>query len=331
MLWNAELQRNGPGLLLRDIVGGRDPQVAAVVDVLVRLDADIVVLTNLDHDPALQALSALEQRLRQAGRPYPHLYAPRPNSGQPTGFDIDGDGRKSGPEDAQSWGRFPGQGGTAVLSRLPLLRDRAQDFSAFLWADLPQANLPPGMDPGLTAIQRLPSHSHVVLPVLLPGDRPLSLMVWHASPPVFDGAEDRNGRRNADEAAFWHHFLDGRIAAPPPAPPFVLLGTANLDPVDGDGDPVALQALLHHPALARLVPRGTHGRQEPGHLGDPAHDTALFAETGGLRVEYLLPSRDLRIMDSGVLWPPAPDPLTPTLEAASRHYPIWLDFSPAPP
>lgn len=331
VLWNVELQRSGPGLLLRDIAGGREEQVAAIVAVLARLDADIVVLTNLDHDPGLHALSALEQRLRQAGRPYPHLFAPRPNSGQPTGIDIDGDGQSHGPDDAQGWGRFPGQGGTAVLSRLPLLADRAQDYSAFLWADLPQANLPPGMDPGLAAIQRLSSHSHLVLPVRLPGDRPLSLMIWHATPPVFDGPEDRNGRRNADEAAFWHHLLEGRIGVAPPDPPFVLLGTANLDPLDGDGDPAALRGLLLHPALADPAPRGTHGRREAGHLGDPALDTALFPETGGLRVDYLLPSRDLRIIDSGILWPPTADPLTPTLQAASRHYPIWLDVSPAPP
>ena len=332
MLWNVELQRSGPGLLLRDIARGDDPQIAAVVAVLARLDADIVVLTNLDHDPALHALSALEDRVRQAGHPYPHLYAPRPNSGQPTGFDVDGDGQTHRPVDAQSWGRFPGQGGMAVLSRLPLQAGAAQDFTGFLWADLPLANLPPGMDPGLAAIQRLPSHSHVILPVLLPGNRPLSLMIWHASPPVFDGADDRNGRRNADEAAFWRHLLEGRLPLPPPNPPFILMGSANLDPMDGDGRPESLQALLHHPALADPAPRGTHARQEPGHRGDPAQDTALFPETGGLRLEYVLPSRDLRVTGSGVLWPPAADPLTATLQAASRHYPVWLDVSlPSPP
>lgn len=327
MLWNVDLQRNGPGLLLRDIAGGTDPQVAAIVTILHRLDADVLVLTNVDHDPALHALSALAQRLQQAGRPYPHLHAPRPNSGQPTGLDVDADGRLNEADDAQGWGRFPGQGGTAILSRLPLQPDQAQDFSTFLWVDLPEANLPPGFDPGLAAIQRLSSHSHLVLPVELPGGNLLSLMIWHATPPVFDGPEDRNGRRNADEAAFWRHYLDGRLPARPPAGPFLLLGTANLDPLDGDGAPAELNALLNHPALSDLAPRGTHGRQEPDHAGDPALDTAWFDGTGGLRVEYVLPSRDLRIIDKGILWPPAPDPLTPVLKAASRHYPLWIDLS----
>jgi len=326
-LWNVGLERRGPGLLLRDIEGGKDAQVAAVLDVLAGLDADIIVLTGVDHDPGLHALAALALRLQQAGRPYPHRFSPRPNSGQPTGFDVDGDGRLNEPEDAQGWGRFPGAGGMAILSRLPLLDDQAQDFAPFLWRDLPQANLPPDTDPGLVAIQRLPSHNHLILPVLLPDGRKLPLMIWHATPPVFDGTEDTNGRRNADEAAFWLHLLENGLAVPPPTPPFILLGDANLDPEDGDGRADALRALLNHPALTDPAPRGSHGRTEPAHDGDPALDTAIYADLGGLRLDYLLPSRDITIKDSGVLWPPDDDPLAATLATASHHYPVWIDLS----
>ncbi len=335
VLWNVELSRSGPGLLLRDILGGDDPQIAAIVTLLSRLDADILVLTGMDHDPSLHALSALPQRLQQAGQPYPHLFSPRPNSGQPTGFDLDADGRLNEADDAHGWGRFPGEGGLAVLSRFPIRADQAQDFSTFLWADLPQANLPPGLDPsldsGLAAVQRLPSHSHLILPVRLPDGRTLALMIWHATPPVFDGPEDRNGRRNADEAAFWLHYLDGRLPMQPPDQPFLLLGTANLDVMDGDGDAGPMRGLLNHPYLSDPAPRGTHGRQEPGHAGDPALDTAFFPRTGGLRTEYLLPSRDLAIISSGILWPPEDDPLTRLLTTASRHYPLWLDIAPSAP
>ena len=294
--------------------------------VLARLDADILVLTGVDHDPGLHALSALALRLQAAGFAYPHLYAPRPNSGWPTGHDVDGDGRLNEPEDSQGWGRFPGAGGTAILSRLPLLRDQAQDFGGLLWRDLPRANLPPDMNPGLAEVQRLSSHSHLILPVLLPQGARLSLMIWHATPPVFDGAEDRNGRRNADEAAFWLHLLNGGLAVPPPAPPFVLLGDANLDTEDGDGRPDALRALLNHPALTDPAPRGTHGRTEPAHRGDPALDTAIYDDLGGLRLDYLLPSRDLTILASGVLWPPDGDAFAATLATASHHYPVWADL-----
>lgn len=294
--------------------------------VLSQLDADILVLTGMDYDPALLALQALARRLADQGLSYPYLHAPRPNSGQPTGHDADGNGTRHDPADAQGWGRFPGAGGTAILSRLPLLTDRATDHSGFLWRDLPGHLMPP-TDPALAAIQRLPSHSHLQLPVALPDGGTLMLLIWHATPPVFDGPEDRNGRRNHDEAAFWLRLLDGHLPTPAPQPPFLLIGDANLDPADGDGRPGAILALLSHPALQDPAPRGSHGRTEPNHQGDPALDTVLYSRLGGLRLDYVLPSRDLAVTASGVLWPPPGDPLATVLAAASRHYPVWVDIA----
>ena len=324
--WNIGLERRGPGLLLQDIDRDRDPAITAAVTVLVHLDADILVLTGMDYDPALHALRAFARRLAEAGLPYPHLHAPRPNSGQPTGHDADGNGTTHDAADAQGWGRFPGAGGTAILSRLPLQTDRATDHSTFLWRDLPGHLMPP-TDPALVAVQRLSSHSHLELPVTLSDGGTLTLLIWHATPPVFDGPEDRNGRRNHDEAAFWLRLLDGSLPSQPPKPPFLLIGDANLDPVDGDGRPQALTALLAHPMLQDPAPRGSHGRAEPAHKGDPALDTVLYERLGGLRLDYILPSRDLTVIASGVLWPPDDDPLAATLAAASRHYPLWVDIA----
>lgn len=319
--------------MLQDIDRGTDPQIAAALAVLIRLDADILVLTAVDHDPALLALRALARRLADQGLVYPHLHAPRPNSGQPTGHDVNGNGTTHDPADAQGWGRFPGAGGSAILSRLPLLTDRATDHSAVLWRDLPGHLMPP-TDPALATVQRLASHSHLQLPVALPNGETLTLLIWHATPPVFDGPEDRNGRRNHDEAAFWLRLLDGSLPSPPPQPPFLLIGDANLDPADGDGLPGAMTALLTHPMLQDPAPRGSHGRSEPAHAGDPALDTVLYPALGGLRLDYILPSRDLAVAAAGVLWPPAEDPFAATLAAASRHAPVWVDIAlpaPAPP
>lgn len=312
---------------MQDISRGKDPAIAAAVAVLIRLDADILVLTGVDYDPNRLALTAFAQRLAEAGLPYPHLHAPRPNSGQPTGHDVDGNGTTHDPADAQGWGRFPGAGGTAILSRLPLMTDRATDHSTYLWRDLPGHLMPP-TTPALAAIQRLSSHSHLELPVALPDGLPLTLLIWHATPPVFDGPEDRNGRRNHDEAAFWLHLLDGTLPTPPPTQPFLLIGDANLDPTDGDGRPAALAALLAHPMLQDPAPRGSHGRTEPSQKGDPALDTVVYPRLGGLRLDYILPSRDLAVTASGVLWPPAGDPFAGTLATASRHYPVWVDITP---
>ena len=292
--------------------------------VIARLDADILILAGFDHDARRHALTAFADNLQRAGQPYPHRYAPQGNAGIPTGMDADGDGRPAEPADAQGWGRFPGSGGLAVLSRLPLMA--AQDHSAFLWRDLPQSLIPPDTDPALAAVQRLSSHAHVTLPVAT-GPNPLTLLIWHATPPAFDGPEDRNGRRNHDEAAFWSHLLNGALPLPPPEPPFILIGDANLDPQDGDGRPGALTALLTHPALQDPAPRGSHGRAEPAHGGDPALDTALYDDLGGLRLDYILPSAGLAVTGSGILWPPVTDPFAATLATASHHYPLWVDVA----
>lgn len=294
--------------------------------VLAALDADVILLTAIDYDLDGVALGRLADRLAAAGMAYPHRLALRPNTGMQTGFDVDGNGRIGDPRDAQGFGLFSGQGGMAVLSRLPLDHEGTRDFSAFLWLDLPGALIPEGADPALMAVQRLATTGFWDVPVLT-DQGPFHLLAWHATPPVFDGPEDRNGKRNHDETRFWQLFLDGELPMPPPDTPFVLLGDGNLDPADGDGLREGMAALLSHPALTDPVPKGSHGRLEPAHKGDPAFDTALYDVIGGLRLDYVLPSRTLKISAAGVLWPPPDDPLRPSLDASSRHFPVWVDIA----
>jgi hypothetical protein len=213
----------------------------------------------------------------------------------------------------------------AILSRYPLGDDLARDFSGFLWRDLPEALLPDDMTGEARDIQRLATTGFWDVPVLT-GAGPLHLLAWHATPPVFDGPEDRNGRRNHDEAAFWRHFLNGDLPMSLPGEDFVVLGDANLDPADGDGLRDGIVGLLAHPALQDPAPRGSHVRTEADHRGDPTLDTALYDEIGGLRLDYVLPSARLRVTSAGVLWPGPEDPLAADLLAASRHFPVWVDL-----
>jgi Endonuclease/Exonuclease/phosphatase family len=323
--WNVGLDRTGPGLLVAGLAKGEVPQIAAVVRVLAALDADVILLTEVDYDLGGVALEMLAGQLAAAGAPYAHRFALRPNTGTQTGFDVDGNGRIGDPADAQGWGLFSGQGGMAVLSRFPVDAPAVRDFSGFLWRDLPGALIPEGTDPGLLQVQRLATTGFWDVPVLTKSG-PLHLLAWHASPPVFDGPEDRNGKRNHDEAAFWRLFLEGALPMAPPDDAFVLLGDGNLDPTDGDGLREGMAALLAHPAVQDPAPRGSHGRVEPTHRGDPALDTALYDSIGGLRLDYVLPSAGLTVTAAGVLWPDPADPLTADLTAASRHLPVWVDL-----
>lgn len=321
--WNVALDRQGPGLLVKDLTKG-EAQVQAVVRVLAALQADVILLTSVDYDRGGVALGLLAKQLAATGLDYPHRFALRPNTGMQTGFDIDGNGRLNDPRDAQGFGLFSGNAGMALLSRLPIDANAARDFSDFLWRDLPGGL---GDDPpDLAAVQRLATTGFWDVPVQTDSG-PLHLLAWHATPPVFDGPEDRNGRRNHDEAAFWRLFLDGALPMAPPEAPFVLLGDGNLDPADGDGRREGIGALLTHPALQDPRPRGAHGRIEPGQTGDPALDTVIYDDLGGLRLDYVLPSADLTVTGSGVLWPAPEDPLWPDIDAASHHFPVWVDVT----
>lgn len=322
--YSADLTREGPGILFGDILSGEDPQIAAVIRVLDALDADVLLLTGIDFDHDLVALKALNDRLGKGG--YPYVFALPPNTGVATGLDLDGNGRLGEPRDAQGYGRFTGEGAMAILSRLPVDNAGVQDYSGLLWRDLPGNLQPEGEPPAVREVQRLSTTGHWQVPLQLASGGSLTLLAWAATPPVFDGPEDRNGRRNHDEAAFWRLLFDGQVGTLPTGP-FVLLGIGNLDPADGEGLRDGILGLMSDPALQDPMPKGTHARSEPGHKGDPLLDTAFFDKgVGGLRVDLVLPSSDLSVVASGVLWPPDSDALAADLALASRHRPVWVDI-----
>ncbi|WP_207899542.1 endonuclease/exonuclease/phosphatase family protein [Rhodovulum adriaticum] len=338
--YNTELSRRGPGLLLGAILGGKDEQVAAVVQVIAAARPDILVLQGVDYDAEGRALAALADRLGRAGLAYPHRFALAPNRGVRTGLDLDGDGRLGGPGDAQGFGYFTGQEGMAILSRFPIRADAVRDLSGLIWADMPGAVLPmragrPFPTAAAQAVQRLSTTGHWDVPVQV-GATVLHLLAYHATPPVFDGPEDRNGLRNRDELRLWLRYLEGALPGPPPPRDrFVLLGDANLDPVDGDGHGAAMRALLADPRLTDPAPRSAGGRAaawqggaNAAHRGDPALDIADWDDDGpgNLRVDYVLPSADLAVVGAGVLWPDG-GPLAETVAVASRHRLVWVDIA----
>ncbi|WP_240664651.1 endonuclease/exonuclease/phosphatase family protein [Paenirhodobacter ferrireducens] len=293
--------------MLADIETGA-PKVAAAVALIAGVRPDVLLLTGFDWDHDGMALAAFAAALKAAGLAYPHRYAPRPNAGMQSGLDLDGNGRTGEPRDAQGYGRFTGQGGMALLSRLQLRAEAARDFSAVLWADLP-GNLidGAGLSPGARAVQRLSSTGHWDVPLVLPSGRDLHLLAFAATPPLFDGPEDRNGRRNRDETAFWLRYLDGALPVPPPLAPFAILGDADIDPVAGEGRRDALVALLADPRLQDLRPAGAKGTA-----------TALYGAP--LRLDYILPSADLTVTGAGVIWPE-------TGETPPRRALVWVDIS----
>lgn len=329
----APLSRDGPGLLLRDIEKGEDPQIAAIVAVVDHIQPDVLLLTDFDYDAGGAALEAFSNQL---SAPYPFRFALRPNAGRQTGLDLDGDGFTGDARDALGYGRFLGDGGMAILSRFPVIDEDVFDLTDHLWKDVPSAVLPSQSDalfPSEQVFDSLPvsSTGHWIVPIRINGER-LTLLAFDATAPVFDGPEDFNGLRNRDELRLWEAVLDGRLGPAPQHP--ILLGNVNAEPFDGEGLKEGIAEVLRRPDLQDPSPKSTGGllNADSDHNGDPALDTADWPSDGpgNLRVSYVLPSSDLTVTDAGVFWPAPDEPFADLLGsdglAAGPHRLVWVDI-----
>ena len=298
---------------------------------------DILVLTDFDYDAGGAALAAFSDSLET---PYGHHFALRPNAGVQTGLDVDGDGRTGDAWDALGYGRFFGDGGMAVLSRLPIAVDDMRDLTDMLWRDVVGGELPyvgSAAFPSQEVHDALPvsSAGHWVVPVQA-GDVTVSLLVYSATAPVFDGPEDFNGLRNRDELRVWENLLDGHLGDVPPFP--ILIGNVNAEPMDGQGLRDGIAGVLARPDLQDPRPESRGGAQAANleHSGSPALDTADWNDDGpgNLRVSYVLPSSELIVTGAGVFWPTPDDPLAALFGsdglAVGPHRLVWVDVRPYP-
>jgi hypothetical protein len=272
-------------------------------------------------------------------------------AGAPSGRDLDGDPLLMGWGDALGWGRFPGHGGMALVSRLPLDAEGARTFRKLSWASLPWAELPvhadgaPWPDAAAQAARPRSSRSHWDVPVVLPGGGRLHLLAACPTPPLFDGPERLNRLRHRDEVGFWAHYRDGmavpddqgRLAGRPEAP-VVVLGDFNTDPFDGAGLKDGVARLLAHPGLRDPAPasRGAEvaaeaqGGANARHQGPAAQDTADLRDEGkgpgNLRVDYVLPDARLEVAGAGVYWPAPGEALAEAVAEGPAHRLVWVDL-----
>ncbi len=366
--FNASLNRDIEGGLRQSLSNPDDPQARAVAEIIQRVRPDILLLQEFDYDAAGVALRDFQSnylaRAQNGAAPIVFAYSffAASNTGVPSGFDLDHDGRIGGGGDALGFGAFPGQYGMVVLSNFPIDRAHVRTFRKFLWRDMPGAMLPDRLEtpqpfdwysPEQLAVLPLSSKSHWDVPVRIDG-KTLHLLVSHPTPPAFDGPEDRNGLRNHDEIRFWNDYLSphgagyirddvgkrGGLAGRA----FLIMGDQNSDPEDGASRHEAIRALLAHPRVAAgHIPRSagaTEAAQLQGGVnqdqrGDSAADTADFNDrsAGNLRVDYLLPSKGLTVCGQGVFWPARDDPQASlvwgTPPPSSDHRLVWMDVTAA--
>tara|TARA_R110002072_G_scaffold241027_1_gene399509 strand:+ start:49483 stop:50676 length:1194 start_codon:yes stop_codon:yes gene_type:complete len=358
--FNLALHRKAEGELLAELRGGASKPAKQLAEIIQRHQIDVLLLNELDRDKAAEAAEVFAREylaVSQNGAApidYAFSFCGPVNTGEPSGKDLNGDGKVEGPQDAFGYGEFPGQYGMAVLSRYPILKDRVRTFQKLKWSAMPNALRPEGYyADDVWQHLRLSSKSHWDVPIGI-GSRKdgfvLHALCSHPTPPSFDGPEDRNGCRNHDEIRFWVDYLTpeasswivddagvaGGLAA---AARFLVMGDLNCDPVDGDSRRDAIRALIDHQLVQDVEPRSEGGveqklRQFGANMtqqGDPGLDTGDFDDTvgegpGNLRVDYVLPAKSLKVLAAGVHWPKSHQPRLQLAEV-SDHRLVWVELA----
>ncbi len=359
--YNSSLYSEEAGGLIKRLKEN-DAAAKKIAAVIQHQRPDILLINEFDYDADGVAAGIFQNNflaVPQGGEnaiSYPYFFIAPVNTGVQSGMDLDsngkigGEGRDRG-NDAFGYGLHPGQYGMLVLSKFPIDKKNIRTFQNLLWKDLPNPIQPFNASTGQAWYKpevwsrlRLSSKSHWDVPIETPnGD--VHFLVSHPTPPVFDGPEDRNGARNHDEIKLWTEYLSNKNTAwlcddnnvcggLNQDARFVIAGDLNADPVDGDGVPGTMRQLLDHPRVLQHSPPSSEGAviaaQKTGeanltHKGNHAHDTGDFGpKVGNMRLDYVLPSANMRIKSSGVFWL-KPDDIGYSWMDASDHHMVWVD------
>ncbi len=232
--FNASLNRLSAGQALTDLSSPGNAQADAVAEIIQRVRPEVLLINEFDYYAPTEAhpdgplVDAFRDNYlavaHNGAQPidYPYSFVAESNTGITSGFDLnnfagyDGTpGDNAYGDDSFGFGVFPGQFGMAILSQHPIDADAIRTFQHFLWKDMPGALLPD--DPATPSpadwysaaeldVFRLSSKSHWDVPIDIDGTT-VHFLVSHPTPPVFDGAEDRNGTRNHDEIRLWADYV----------------------------------------------------------------------------------------------------------------------------
>lgn len=352
--FNVSLYGKTAGEVYERLIDGRDPKAIKLAAIVQTVRPDVLLVNEIDYEPNAATARLLAEEyfsIAKSGRSpieYPYIYAAASNTGIDSGLDLNGNQTSGEATDAWGYGVYPGQYSMAIFSRFPIDQKHIRTFQNYLWSELPAAKRPrdpetqkPYYEDRVWSKLRLSSKNHLDVPIQI-GDATIHLLASHPTPPVFDGAEDHNGCRNHDEIRFWLDYINnpdaaylrddaGNSGGLTRDAAFVVLGDLNADPADGDGKQDAIRRLLGHSRVQDPKPRSP-GAAEPNaknkanakHRGDPSLDTADFGSSGHFRVDYVLPSESLNVVDAGVFWPQRQDPQREWI-SASDHRMVWVE------
>lgn len=340
---------NSEKVLIKELASGSNQQIRNIAQIIKTVRPDVILLNEFDYikNPAEGVAQFIKGYLKEdsngaKGIDYPYYYYSTVNTGQPSPFDLDGNGKAERfGADAWGFGNYPGQYGMVLLSRFPIDAKSVRTFQHFKWKDMPGAlktSREDGSDwysPEAWAQFPLSSKSHWDIPVKV-GNKTVHVLASHPTPPSFDGKEDRNGKRNHDEIRFWNDYItqgkgayiyddQGKKGGLAPNAPFVILGDQNASPDEGNAIADGIRQLINNPAV--------NGTSAPESKGGIAHSPGnAFAKNHTafwrMRADYVLPSKKgFEILESGVFWPAKGEPMSDLVEkreSSSDHRMVWV-------
>ena len=323
-------------------------QIKNIAEIIQRVRPDIVLLNEFDYIPKEQGVEYFNKHYlnvsqqKQDAINYPYSYIAPVNTGLATEFDLDNDGKKNAVMgDAQGFGFFEGHYGMALLSKYPIDFEKIRTLQTFKYKDMPNAQMPvmPKTAENWYNKQewqalRLSSKSFWDLPINV-NNKTVHILASHPTPPVFDGEEDRNGKRNHDEIRLIADYVtnanyiyddNGQKGGLKAQSRFVILGDLNASP-EGDKARVMTTDLLLKNSLinASFVPKSEGAKEQ--HKESYAQN---YTANWQARVDYVLPSNyGLSVKSGGVFWPTKTSEqyrLIKDRNASSDHRLVWLDL-----
>ena len=337
---------------------GEHSQVKNIAEIIQRVNPDILMLNEFDYiadkSKGVEAFVKNYLNVSQRGLEpvdYPYTYVATVNTGEPTKFDLDNNGKAEGfGGDAYGYGLYLGQYGMALLSKYPIDVDSIRTFQKFRWHHMPHPQVPvipdesgntdqgePWYNVEEWAALRLSSKSHWDVPVKV-GDKVVHILAMHPTPPNFDGSEDRNGKRNNDEIRLMADYLspdkgtyiyadNGEKVSLSENARFVLVGDFNAADIGDKHREGVIEQLTEHP----LVNNDTIPTSAGGAAASGAEFSNRFTAYWGARADYVLPSRyGFEVRDAGVFWPAKTSDLYRLVkdrEASSDHRLVWVSLS----
>ncbi len=350
--FNANLTRSAPGELFETLSTPGDKDATQVANVVQQLRPDVLVLTGIDVDAGKDLVDAFNTNYLSVGSDgnsgitYPYSYTAPSNAGVASGADLDRNGTIGGPGDALGYGSFPDQASMIIYSKHPIQTDQVRDFTSLSWSKMPDNSIPDDVTEMERDMLPMSSVSHWDVPIEVHNETVHILASSNA-----DASRSDNDRaRNQDQIRFWEDYLNdntdyitdhrGNNGPLEQNAEFIIAGSLKADPNgQGPADPTAITSLLESDALTDPHPARTLASSSLDYgllltddsaryatAPDPSDDSEIY------RADYVLPSSDMEVTDSGVLEADtdakdSPSGVFGTQQKNNANHIVWADTS----